>query len=377
MKQLLVMSLLLGAIVLAGCSAAALPPATTALPTTAAAATVPATDTTAPTATTPPTIAAAPTGTSAQPATGGSGVPASTYLDDRSTASSLLQSYVNAINRKEYARAYYYWEPGATQLQPFAQFQQGYANTGTVQLAIGAVSGDAGAGQFYSTVPVLLQVQTTNGGAQTFAGCYILHLSNPGIQGTLPFQPLGIRSAKVQQVANGANTANLLAHACDGSPTGSIVPPQPTFVPGDIGATRYLDDRSDPVQVIRSSYNAINRFEYLRAYAYWQPGAAASQLPSLDQFQQGYANTQAVQLTTGTVNSDAGAGNFYYTVPVTLVAQMKNGATQTFVGCYTLHLGNPGMQAAPPFQPLSITSAKINQVANNANTTALLSASCH
>ncbi len=31
----------------------------------------------------------------------------------------------------------------------------------------------------------------------------------------------------------------------------------------------YLDDRSTPIQVLKSYYNAINRQEYVRAYSYW------------------------------------------------------------------------------------------------------------
>src|SRR5581483_8982233 len=34
------------------------------------------------------------------------------YIDDRSTATQLVRSYFNAINRREYARAYSYWESG-------------------------------------------------------------------------------------------------------------------------------------------------------------------------------------------------------------------------------------------------------------------------
>ena len=42
------------------------------------------------------------------------------YLDDRSGPEQVLRSYVDAINRKEYARAYSYWEAGVatSQLPP-------------------------------------------------------------------------------------------------------------------------------------------------------------------------------------------------------------------------------------------------------------------
>ncbi|MGB8647559.1 MAG: hypothetical protein WCF84_20160 [Anaerolineae bacterium] len=306
-------------------------------------------------------------------ATGGN----SAYLDDRSTPQSLIQSYVNAINRQEYSRAFTYWGANAPGLAPFDQFVQGYANTASVQLTIGTINTGVGAGQIYSTVPVILTAQTKNNQAQTFVGCYVTHLAQPGNFGAPPIQPMTIQSAQVKQVANGANTTVLLATICQDSgyaPEGGP-PSQPAFAANDISPARYLDDRSDAVQVLRSLFNAINRQEYVRAYSYWEPNAP--QLAPFNQFQQGYANTASVQLTTGTVISSAGAGNFYYQTPVTLVAQTGNGVTQTFVGCYTLHLSNPGIQATPPFQPLALQSATVQQVANNANTTLLMGQACH
>ena len=139
------------------------------------------------------------------------------YLDDRSTPASLLMSYYNAINRQEYVRAYSYWQnPGGSQAGPpaFPRFQQGYANTASVQLDLGNVSSDPGAGQLYYTVPVVLYATTTSGATQTFAGCYTLHLAQPSIQGVPPLQPLGIQSATIRQVSNSASAASLLANAC-------------------------------------------------------------------------------------------------------------------------------------------------------------------
>ena len=157
---------------------------------------------------------------------------------------------------------------------------------------------------------------------------------------------------------------------------GSPLPPQPTYAPGDIGAARYLDDLSDPVEELRSYFNAINRREYVRAYTYWESGAAASQLPSYDQFAQGYQDTATVQLTTGQVASDAGAGQVYYSVPVTLAVKTTAGAAQTFVGCYKLHQAQPVNFGAPPFKPLGIISASVKQVANGSDTASLMSQAC-
>ncbi|MCL4396364.1 MAG: hypothetical protein M1482_16450 [Chloroflexi bacterium] len=299
------------------------------------------------------------------------------YTDDRSTAQALVTSFVNALDRKEYLRAYSYWEPAAAaRLGSFSSFRKGYADTETVQLTIGTVGADIGAGQLYWTVPVVLIAKTTGGVTQTFVGCYTLHLGEPSFQAVPPFQPMGIQSAQAKQVANDANTTDLLKSACTGpgirqtSPATTSEP----FAPGDIGPARYLDNRSGPVEVLESFYNAINRKEYVRAYSYWQAGSPG--LRAFNQFQQGYAETKAVQMTTGQVQSNAGAGQLYYKVPVTLTAQTTGGTTQTFVGCYTLHLAQPAIQGTPPFHPLSITAGQIKEVPAGTDTVPLMSQSC-
>ena len=98
-------------------------------------------------------------------------------------------------------------------------------------------------------------------------------------------------------------------------------------------------------------------------------------LPNLDNFTQGYSTTQAVTVTLGTVTPDAGAGQFIR-VPATLIADQTDGTCQTFVGCYILHISNPDIQAAPPFQPLAIQSADVKQVANDADTQTLMNQMC-
>jgi hypothetical protein len=297
------------------------------------------------------------------------------YIDDRSSAQAVITSYFNAIDRQEYARAYSYWNAAAGQqagLAPFPQFRQGYADTKSVQLTTGAVTHDEGAGQLYYWTPVTLVAQTTGGATQTYVGCYRMHLGRPEIQGVPPFMPLAIESASVKQVANNADTQSLMAGACANG--GQPMPPASTPAPGDISANRYLDDRSDGVQVLRSLFNAINSKQYVRAYSYWEP--SSTQLPAFDAFQQGYADTASVDLTAGTETIGAAAGNLYYSVPAVLVATHVDGSKATFAGCYTLHMGNPAMQVEPPFNPLGIQSASVRQVPNNSDPQPLLAGAC-
>ncbi len=343
-------------------STQALPTAfpTQALPTSAATQALPTATETSPAATLIPTLTATPSTGGTQPA----------YLDDSSTATGLIQSYFNAINRFEYLRAYSYWRNPST---TFAQFQQGYADTSSVQLTIGPVGHDEGAGQIYFTVGVALVAQTTNNQTQTFIGCYAMHMSQPVIQGAPPFDPLKIEKANVSQVDNSSNLSDLLPHACDGPDNPQTIPfnPAPTTDHTTVAASNYLDDRSDAVEVLRSLFNAVNRKEYVRAYSYWQTPPAP-----FAQFQQGYTDTASVQVTFGQVTSDAGAGQLYYSVPVALLAQTTSNQTQTYVGCYNLHLAQPAVQATPPFQPLGIISAKVKQVANGTDTGSMLGQAC-
>jgi hypothetical protein len=301
----------------------------------------------------------------------GSGL-SSDYLDDRSTATGLIQSYFNAINMKQYLRAYSYWEKNS-KVGPYDKFQQGYQDTASVQVTLGTISGDAGAGQRYFTVPAVLVAQTTNGKTQTFAACYTLHLASPDIQGVPPFNPLAIATGTAKAATNGAKAKDILAHTCDGVPQGSTISPAPVTNTRDITSGNYLDDRSNAVDVLSSLFNAVNRKEYVRAYSYWETN---SEVGPFDKFQQGYANTASVQLTIGKVTSGAGAGQIYYTVPAVLKAKTTGGATQIFSACYILHLSRPEIQGVPPFQPLAIQSATAKAANNGSDTDDLLRKAC-
>ncbi len=293
------------------------------------------------------------------------------YLDDRSDAAAVIQSLFNAINLHQSVRAYSYWDD-TPQRPDFQQFQAGYQDTAAVTVTLGTITGDAGAGQLYASAPVLLIAKTTAGDTQTFVGCYMLHLSQPAIQGVLPFRPWGIQSAQVTQVDNDANTGELLTQVCEAN--GRPVLPQPVGDPTNIGPDQYIDNRTGPGELLRSLFNAINRKEFVRAYSYWQSNAQG--LPSLDDFTQGYSTTQAVTITLGVVTPDAGAGQFRYTVPTTLKTMLNDGTQQIFVGCYVLHLSSPDAQTTLPFQPLAIESANVKQVANDADTGSLMNQMC-
>ena len=133
------------------------------------------------------------------------------YIDNRSDPEAVIRSLLNAINSQEYVRAYSYWQEPSFSYDSFAA---GYADTASVSAIFGTARSDVGAGQLYYTLPVVLESTLTNGTKQTFSACYTLHISQPTVQGTPPFQPLGIRSATAKQVENGSDPAKLLSTAC-------------------------------------------------------------------------------------------------------------------------------------------------------------------
>jgi hypothetical protein len=356
-------------------SAPTLPPApTTAVPPTPtllASTALPATATSAPTntpASTPTTVVVAPVV---------SGLSANLYTDDRSAPASLIISLFNAVNRHEYLRAYSYWQNPSATLGTLASYSSGYANTASVDLVFGKITGDAGAGQLYYTVPVIIKGTATNGVKANFAACYVTHMSQPGFQAAPPYIGMMILRGKSHAVDVNASDDTNLAGACSGAdyPTGSPLTPLQSASIADISKNNYIDNRSGPIEVVSSLENALNRKEYVRAYSYWQnPSASVGPFTA---YSTGFSDTNEINVAFGSSTSNAGAGQIQYKVPLSIKVKTTTGSTQTFVGCYTLHLSQPGIQATLPFEPLGIIAGKFKLVDNSIDTTPMLAAACN
>jgi hypothetical protein len=93
----------------------------------------------------------------------------------------------------------------------------------------------------------------------------------------------------------------------------------------------------DAVQLVRDYYAAIAARDYDRAYALWsQQGAASGQGPQ--QFANGFADTSEVSVQIGTPGAeDAGAGQRYIEIPVTVAAIHADGSRHSYAGSYVLH----------------------------------------
>lgn len=138
--------------------------------------------------------------TAPQPAPDRSTAPEPDYLDDRSSPESVIRSLYNAVDRKEYARAFSYFrdEPDRPD---FATFAKGYANTAKVELRTGKGTSEGAAGSVYYTLPVAVRSVDTSGDRKIYIGCYELRLVQPAAQVEPPFHPLGIVKGRLKETA--------------------------------------------------------------------------------------------------------------------------------------------------------------------------------
>lgn len=117
------------------------------------------------------------------------------YLDDRSDAAQLVRSLYNAVNRREYARAFdYFTTPPA---KSFAAYAKGYADTVSVDVLTGQVKADGVAGSVFYSVPTAIRAKDVNGNVRVFTGCYAVRAVNGTVQEP-PSRPLQIESAKLK-----------------------------------------------------------------------------------------------------------------------------------------------------------------------------------
>ena len=140
------------------------------------------------------------------------------YEQRLGSGTQLLKSFYNAINRKEYERAYSYYEgspnPDASLAAPYPQWVQGYANTVSVTLAAGKETVGAGAGNIFASVPVVITATQKDGSKQVFSGCYILHHVSFGISDNPNDVLWSIRSATIAPAPANADLDQLLARDC-------------------------------------------------------------------------------------------------------------------------------------------------------------------
>ena len=135
------------------------------------------------------------------------------FYEERTDPANFIQSFYNAINRKEYLRAYSYFDVGADK-PPYAQFVQGYSDTARVRVYTGKINVEAAAGNRYASVPTVLVATHMDESVHTFYGCYILHSTNPGIDPNPDAALWKIQKATLAEDMANTPVATLLAKPC-------------------------------------------------------------------------------------------------------------------------------------------------------------------
>lgn len=103
-------------------------------------------------------------------------------------AADVVRRYYSAIDARDYATAWRQWGDDGRPGQTFAAFEQGYAQTRSVRVTIGALApGDGGAGSIYQPVPVTIEAVLEDGRRQRFTGEYIVRRVN-GVDGAAAWQ---------------------------------------------------------------------------------------------------------------------------------------------------------------------------------------------
>jgi hypothetical protein len=132
--------------------------------------------------------------------------------ENSDSATGLLTSYYDAINRKDYRRAYGYWQNPS---DGFEDFAKGFAETEKVRLIVEPPNRFEGAaGSLYTQVPTVLISTMKNGKNQMFAGCYTLRKSNlrpPDIPKETGWH---IYRANLKTIPADAEIPQMLAEAC-------------------------------------------------------------------------------------------------------------------------------------------------------------------
>jgi hypothetical protein len=131
------------------------------------------------------------------------------YLDDRSSPQALVRSLYNAVERREYARAWsYFAEKPAESLDVFAE---GFADTARVLVRTGVRSEQDTDGNKLYLLPVAIEASTAEGDAQVYGGCYGFELANPQLQGE-DYAPLHIVRGRLEP--NNGTTEQALPKTC-------------------------------------------------------------------------------------------------------------------------------------------------------------------
>lgn len=127
-----------------------------------------------------------------------------TYLDDRSNPEALVASLYNAINTRDFARAWSYFDPNSA--PSYSAYIRGFDDTDRVEarteVAVLTQDGDTRSWQ----IPVVLVSHQIDGTVQVYAGCYLV--GQAAQRRRPPYAPIAILSGHFHVHDGPAETAH-------------------------------------------------------------------------------------------------------------------------------------------------------------------------
>jgi heat shock protein HslJ len=126
--------------------------------------------------------------------------------DDRGDPLATLASYYNAINARDYRRAYSFWDTPTTS---FERFARGFADTERVRVLVEpSTHVEGAAGSVYADISTIVVATTKVGSERIFAGCYVMRRSNVQDRGWKIYR------GDISQVPSSTGVSRLLSQAC-------------------------------------------------------------------------------------------------------------------------------------------------------------------
>lgn len=265
----------------------------------------------------------------------------------------MLFTYYNAINHQDYVTAYALW---LNPRQTYQNFSTGFSATARVEPYLGTVQATTNAQLAY--VPGVLLGYQTNGTVYSYYGCFTAgYVGTNGV--TWRITAGNFRVLTTAGVPSNAVIQTYLGIDCTNVPSG--ITPNTVTTTNNFAAPTML-----------AYYDAINRKDFLSAYAFWlqpiagpKPNGAPAQdyRPPFQQFQNGYTNTAFVNIYFGDYNQGgASAGHSYLDgfLPAVLVGQQTDGTFASYYGCYVMGYLSNGA--------LGIVNGKFSLLANDVPT---------
>ena len=129
--------------------------------------------------------------------------------DDRSDPVATLASYYDAINSRDFRRAYRFWERAPSS---YEKFESGFADTDRVRLLIEPSPRlEGAAGSSFAEISTIIIANTRSGNERVFAGCYTLRKSNVRDMGWQIYR------ANISTVPSSARVSRMLEQGCRNS----------------------------------------------------------------------------------------------------------------------------------------------------------------